>query len=153
CTCSTLSMPSRLRPRFLFKKLEMWACLKPVCSARCRPVSSPRSMRSQSFFRRFSCMVRNFMRRSIARTIAPCYSMRDRVFHKHHVHSTLTEKIHSYTITPLYNSFSGSGMESMRSEVDKMNEEKNFVEFRRKVRSAEVLSAAMEHLLLSLQFT
>ena len=41
----------------------------------------------------------------------------------------------------------------MRSEVDKLNEEKNFVEFRRKVRSAEVLSAAMEHLLLSLQFT
>ena len=28
-----------------------------------------------------------------------------------------------------------------------------FVEFRRKVRSAEVLSAAMEHLLKSLQFT
>jgi hypothetical protein len=41
----------------------------------------------------------------------------------------------------------------MRSDVDKLNEEKNFVEFRRKVRSAEVLSAAMEHLLLSLQFT
>ena len=41
----------------------------------------------------------------------------------------------------------------MRSEVDKLNEEKNFVEFRRKVRSSEVLSAAMEHLLLSLQFT
>ena len=29
----------------------------------------------------------------------------------------------------------------------------DFVEFRRKVRSAEVLSAAMEHLLKSLQFT
>ena len=29
----------------------------------------------------------------------------------------------------------------------------NFVEFRRKVRSAEVLSAAMEHLLRALQFT
>jgi len=41
----------------------------------------------------------------------------------------------------------------MRSDVDQSNEEKNFVEFRRKVRSAEVLSAAMEHLLLSLQFT
>ena len=41
----------------------------------------------------------------------------------------------------------------MRSEGDKLNEEKNFVEFRRKVRSSEVLSAAMEHLLLSLQFT
>jgi len=32
-------------------------------------------------------------------------------------------------------------------------EEANFVEFRRKVRSAEVLSAAMERLLRSLQFT
>lgn len=33
------------------------------------------------------------------------------------------------------------------------NEEKNFGEFRRKVKSAEVLSASMEHLLLSLHFT
>ncbi len=33
------------------------------------------------------------------------------------------------------------------------NEEKNFGEFRRKVRSAEVLSAAMERLLRSLRFT
>ena len=33
------------------------------------------------------------------------------------------------------------------------NEEKTFVEFRRKVREAEVLSAAMERLLFSLQFT
>ena len=33
------------------------------------------------------------------------------------------------------------------------NEERNFVEFRRKVRSAEVLSAAMERLLESLHFT
>jgi hypothetical protein len=33
------------------------------------------------------------------------------------------------------------------------NEERNFVEFRRKVRSAEVLSAAMERLLQSLHFT
>jgi sulfur carrier protein ThiS len=36
--------------------------------------------------------------------------------------------------------------------VDNCNEEKNFVEFRRKVRDAEVLSAAMEHLLKSLHF-
>ena len=36
---------------------------------------------------------------------------------------------------------------------DFVNEEKGFVEFRRKVREAEVLSAAMERLLLSLQFT
>jgi sulfur carrier protein ThiS len=33
------------------------------------------------------------------------------------------------------------------------NEERSFVEFRRKVRSAEMLSAAMERLLRSLQFT
>ena len=32
------------------------------------------------------------------------------------------------------------------------NEEKNFSEFRRKVKSAEVLSASMERLLLSLRF-
>lgn len=32
-------------------------------------------------------------------------------------------------------------------------EEKSFVEFRRKVRAAEVLSAAMERLLMSVQFT
>jgi hypothetical protein len=40
-------------------------------------------------------------------------------------------------------------MEFIQSE----NEERNFVEFRRKVRSAEVLSAAMERLLSSLHFT
>ena len=34
-----------------------------------------------------------------------------------------------------------------------MGEERSFVEFRRKVRSAEVLSAAMERLLQSLHFT
>jgi hypothetical protein len=33
------------------------------------------------------------------------------------------------------------------------NEERSFAEFRRKVRSAEVLSAAMERLLRSLHFT
>ena len=33
------------------------------------------------------------------------------------------------------------------------NEEKTFVEFRRKVRSAEVLSASMERLLQDLHFT
>ena len=34
-----------------------------------------------------------------------------------------------------------------------VDEERNFVEFRRKVRSAEVLSTAMERLLRSLHFT
>jgi hypothetical protein len=39
------------------------------------------------------------------------------------------------------------------SQTDHSNEEKDFGEFRRKVKSAEVLSASMEHLLLSLRFT
>jgi hypothetical protein len=38
------------------------------------------------------------------------------------------------------------------SNGDNVNKEKCFVEFRRKVRSAGVLSTAMERLLLSLQF-
>jgi hypothetical protein len=41
----------------------------------------------------------------------------------------------------------------MTGNPENSNEEKNFGEFRRKVRSAEVLSAAMERLLLSLRFT
>ena len=41
----------------------------------------------------------------------------------------------------------------MTSHSDNSNEEKNFGEFRRKVKSAEVLSASMERLLLSLRFT
>jgi hypothetical protein len=40
-----------------------------------------------------------------------------------------------------------------RSKEDHCNEEKNFVEFRKKVQAAEVLSAAMEHLLRSLHFS
>ena len=39
------------------------------------------------------------------------------------------------------------------SNMDNCSEEKNFVEFRRKVRAAEVLSASMEQLLKSLGFT
>ncbi|MHB8214900.1 MAG: hypothetical protein ACYDDS_02365 [Candidatus Sulfotelmatobacter sp.] len=39
------------------------------------------------------------------------------------------------------------------SSPDNCNEEKNFVEFRRKVRAAEVLSASMQQLLKSLGFT
>jgi hypothetical protein len=41
----------------------------------------------------------------------------------------------------------------MTSQTDGFSEEKNFGEFRRKVKSAEVLSASMERLLLSLRFT
>jgi hypothetical protein len=39
------------------------------------------------------------------------------------------------------------------SSQDNQSEEKTFVEFRRKVRSAEILSAALERLLLTLHFT
>jgi len=38
------------------------------------------------------------------------------------------------------------------SSSDNPSEEKTFVEFRRKVRHAEVLSAAMEHLLREIRF-
>jgi len=41
----------------------------------------------------------------------------------------------------------------MTRNPDNSVEEKNFGEFRRKVKEAEVLSASMEHLLLSLRFT
>ena len=41
----------------------------------------------------------------------------------------------------------------MTSNPDNSNEEKNFSEFRRKVKAAEVLSASMERLLFSLRFT
>jgi hypothetical protein len=42
---------------------------------------------------------------------------------------------------------------AMISNPGKPNEDKDFCEFRRKVKSAEVLSASMERLLLSLRFT
>ncbi|HXX00872.1 MAG TPA: hypothetical protein VEJ00_06635 [Candidatus Acidoferrales bacterium] len=41
----------------------------------------------------------------------------------------------------------------MSTHADNSSEERDFGEFRRKVRSAEVLSASMERLLLSLRFT
>ena len=41
----------------------------------------------------------------------------------------------------------------MISTTEGFNEERTFGEFRRKVKSAEVLSASMERLLLSLRFT
>jgi hypothetical protein len=44
-------------------------------------------------------------------------------------------------------------MDDMNNKPDSSNAEKNFGEFRRKVQSAEVLSASMEHLLWSLRFT
>jgi len=42
---------------------------------------------------------------------------------------------------------------AMTSQPDNFNEERHFGEFRRKVKAAEVLSASMERLLLSLRFT
>jgi hypothetical protein len=39
------------------------------------------------------------------------------------------------------------------SHAEDFNEERTFGEFRRKVKAAEVLSASMERLLLSLRFT
>lgn len=45
------------------------------------------------------------------------------------------------------------GDEKMTGPLDNFNEEKVFSEFRRKVKSAEVLSASLERLLLSLRFT
>ena len=42
---------------------------------------------------------------------------------------------------------------NMMSYSENSSEERNFGEFRRKVKSAEVLSASMERLLLSLRFT
>jgi hypothetical protein len=44
-------------------------------------------------------------------------------------------------------------MTSVNSNQDNSREEKDFGEFRRKVKAAEVLSAAMERLLLSVRFT
>ena len=41
----------------------------------------------------------------------------------------------------------------MTSDAQNSNEERDFCEFRRKVKSAEVLSASLERLLLSLRFT
>jgi len=41
----------------------------------------------------------------------------------------------------------------MVSQTQSGSEENNFVEFRRKVRAAEMLSSAMERLLRQLQFT
>src|SRR5579871_3612316 len=64
-TDRTLSMPSRLRPRLRLRKLEMWACLNPVCWASRRPVSSPVSMRSHRILRRLSCKTLNFIDQSI----------------------------------------------------------------------------------------
>jgi hypothetical protein len=65
----------------------------------------------------------------------------------------LTEEISSYTIAQHQTNYRCFRDEEVMTNGEIFNEEKTFVEFRRKVREAEVLSAAMERLLLSLQFT
>lgn len=55
-------------------------------------------------------------------------------------------------MTNLYSS-SARARKAMISNPQSESEETNFGEFRRKVRSAEVLSSAMERLLWSLHFT
>jgi hypothetical protein len=65
---------------------------------------------------------------------------------------TLTEKIHSYRIAAMCD-YLGSKDKAMTSNSDNSNADRDFSEFRRKVRAAEVLSASMERLLLSLRFT
>jgi hypothetical protein len=67
-------------------------------------------------------------------------------------HSTLTEKIHRDRIAASQGPIRFME-QKIRADADNSNEEKNFGEFRRKVKSAEVLSASMERLLLSLRFT
>ena len=67
-------------------------------------------------------------------------------------HSTLTEKIHRDRIGRISEAM--RSMEKiMTNYPEHFNEERTFSEFRRKVKSAEVLSASMERLLLSLRFT
>jgi hypothetical protein len=64
----------------------------------------------------------------------------------------MTGKLHSYRIAALYISIS-LPLDRIAMSSDESNEGKDFVEFRRKIRAAEVLSASMEQLLRALQFT
>jgi len=54
---------------------------------------------------------------------------------------------------PHHNSFFAGKLKMTSVHAQSENEESSFVEFRRKVRSAEVLSPIMERLLWSLHFT
>src|SRR5467141_3044016 len=65
----------------------------------------------------------------------------------------LTSKRDSYRIPQSYNSYLWGKVPVMIAVHSYENEEKSFGEFRRKVRSAEVLSAAMERLLRNLHFS
>jgi hypothetical protein len=79
-------------------------------------------------------------------------SLSENVFHSWIGSSTLTEEISSYTIAQAQ-TYIRIQEEKLMNNGEMFGEEKSFVEFRRKVRAAEVLSAAMERLLLALQFT
>jgi hypothetical protein len=67
----------------------------------------------------------------------------------------LTWKIGSYTMSAsyLHTARTFFSKEKIIMGIDSETEEASFLEFRRKVRSAEVLSSAMERLLRSLQFS
>lgn len=65
---------------------------------------------------------------------------------------TLTVKFSGYSIGPMYNQPSSQSLPPGRG-AENADDEKDFVEFRRKVRGAEVLSAAMERLLKSVNFS
>jgi hypothetical protein len=67
--------------------------------------------------------------------------------------TTLTPKNASYTIALSYNPTLIHGDQPTMSNLDNCSEGNAFVEFRRKVQAAEVLSAAMERLLRSLNFS
>jgi hypothetical protein len=64
----------------------------------------------------------------------------------------LTSKTISYTLRSIY-SYCGLMLGVIMEFIDSVAEERTFGEFRRKVRSAEVLSAAMEKLLSAIHFT
>ena len=68
----------------------------------------------------------------------------------------MTWKIDGATMSASYSKIRGVFQRNaiiMPTQENSENEEVTFVEFRRKVRSAEVLSSAMERLLQSLQFS
>lgn len=91
-----------------------------------------------------------FHARSIAWIIAMRYFKND--FHSSMGITTLTAEIRSYTLPAVYNSTYFKGSERAMSGPDNSNEGKNFIEFRRKVRASEALSASMESLLKTLNF-
>jgi len=91
-------------------------------------------------------------------SIACAYSTMLFVLAQKHLHANIfLHRPKSYTISALYNSssrgkFIWTRHKAMENNQQSESEETSFVEFRRKVRAAEVLSAAMERLLWSLHF-